>query len=107
MPFMRELTKYIAFLRPNDGKIYGQINLYFNDHELRLFFLDPIDNLPPNSYDAANRVGNAYQPFSQYPHYLDLIRNEKPILVTFRPEDTPPKFVVYCNFEPPGEGEIY
>jgi len=48
----------------------------------------------------------AYQPIAQFEHYLDLIRNEKPISVTFRPEDSPPTFVVYCAGETPGEGEM-
>jgi hypothetical protein len=59
-----------------------------------------------NSYNESSKIGLAYQPISQYANYLDLIRNEKPIYVTFRPEDSPPIFVVYCASEPPGEGEM-
>ena len=59
-----------------------------------------------NSYNETRKIGVAYQRFSQNQHYLDLVRNEKPISVTFRPENSPPNFVVYCASEPPGDGEV-
>ena len=52
------------------------------------------------------RPGVAYEEFERFPYYLDLVRNEKPIYVTFNPDATPPAYVVYCASEPPGEGEI-
>ena len=42
-------------------------------------FRDPSDALPANTYSDETKVGVAYQLFSQYQYYLDLIRNEKPI----------------------------
>lgn len=105
MAFIKTLESYSAFLYPNAGKQSGRINLNFDDHKLYLIFRHPTEALPPNTYDGASKTGVAYQAFSQFQYYLDLIRNEKPILVTFRPEDTPPTFVVYCGSEPPGEGE--
>ncbi len=71
-----------------------------------LIFPDPSGTLSPNTFSAATKIGVAYQPIAQFEHYLDLIRNEKPISVTFRPEDSPPTFVVYCAGETPGEGEM-
>src|SRR5262245_35117773 len=106
MAFIKTLQRYDALLYPNEGKQSGRINLYCEDHKLYLIFRHPSDPLSPNNYDAGAKIGVAHQPFSQYEHYLDLARNEKPIFVTFRPEDTPPTFVVYCASEPPGEGEI-
>jgi hypothetical protein len=106
MAFTKTLQRYDAFLSPNQGKQHGRINLSFDDHKLYLFFMDPADPLPVNSYNATEKIGVAYQRFSQYPHYLDLVRNEKPISVVFRPETTPPTFVVYCAGEVPGEGEM-
>jgi hypothetical protein len=106
MGFIKTLQRYSAFLYPNEDEKSGRINLYFDDHKLYLIFLDSSDPLPPSTYKATTKIGIAYQPFRRYQRYLDLIRNEKPIHVTFRPEDTPPNFVVYCASEPPGEGEI-
>jgi len=106
MVFIEAVARYDAFLYPNEGKQSGRINLYCKDSKLYLIFRHPSDTLPPNTYDAASKIGVAYQSFSQFQHYLDLVRNEKPIWVTFRPEDRPPTFVVYCASELPGEGEI-
>lgn len=106
MAFIKGLNSYAAFLYPNLGKQSGRINLYCDDHKLYLLFVDPSDPMPSNTFDAASKTGVAYLRFSQYGHYLDLVRNEKPINVTFRPEDAPPTYVVYCSSEPPGEGEI-
>ena len=106
MGFIKTLRRYAAFLYPYEGKQDGRINLYCDDQKLYLIFRDPSDALSPNTYDATRKIGVAYQSFSKYQHFLDLVRNEKPIMVTFRPEDKPPTFVVYCAGEPPGEGEI-
>lgn len=71
-----------------------------------IIFVDPSETFTLNLFNATYKIGAAYQPFSQYQHYLDLIRNEKPIRVTFSIEDSPPTFVVYCSRETPGEGEM-
>jgi len=106
MATIKTVSRYDAFLYPNGGKQSGRINLYCDDYKLYLLFVHPSDPLTANSFDSVAKTGVAYQTFSQFQHYLDLVRNEKPILVTFRPEDRPPTFVVYCASEPPGEGEI-
>jgi len=106
MAFIKMLDRYDAFLYPNQGKQSGRINLYCGDHKLYLLFVDPADPLSPNSFNAALKIGTACQRFGQYQHFLDLLRNEKPISVTFRPEDAPPTFVVYCAGETPGDGEM-
>lgn len=106
MAFVKTLTRYDAFLYPNGGKENGRINLHCGDHKLYLIFADPSATLSPNSFNASAKIGVASQPIGQFDHYLDLIRNEKPIRVTFRTEDSPPTFVVYCAGETPGEGEM-
>jgi hypothetical protein len=106
MAFIKAVTRYDAFLYPNEGKQRGRINLYCEENKLYLIFNDPRDMLLPNTYNVNTKIGVAYQSFSQFQQYLDLVRNEKPIWVTFRPEDIPPTFVVYCASESPGEGEI-
>ncbi len=106
MPVVRKsLQTYAAFLYPDEGKQRGRINLYCADsYKLYLLFQDPAVPLPHNSFSSNTGVG--YQRINQYQNYLDLVRNEKPILVTFNTDATPPKFVVFCASEPPGEGEI-
>lgn len=106
MAYIKTLETYSAFLYPYEGEQIGRINLYCGDHKLYLKFLPSSDALPSNTFDATNKIGMAYQPFSRFQYYLDLVRNEKPIKVTFRPKDKPPTYVVYCSYEPPGEGEI-
>jgi hypothetical protein len=106
MALIKTLTRYDAFLYPDKGKQNGRINLYCDDYKLYLLFNDPSEALPANTFNTTTKIGLAYQPIAQFERYLDLIRNEKPIRVTFRPEDAPPTFVVYCAGETPGEGEI-
>ena len=106
MAFVKTVVRYDAFLYPNKGKKRGRINLHCGTHKLYMIFKDPSDKMPPNVYYKDTKTGAAYQRIGMFPHYLDLVRNEEPIYVTFRPEDTPPFYVVYCAAETPGEGEI-
>ncbi len=107
MAFKKVADKYIAFLYPNGGKKTARINLYCADnHKLYLLFQDPSDALSNNTYNESSKIGVAYLHYDQFKDYEDLVRNEKPINVTFRPEDSPPRFVVYTGWEDPGEGEM-
>ena len=103
---IKTVERYSAFLYPYDARQKGRINLYCGEYKLYLLFVDSSDPLPPNSYNEGAKIGTAYEKFSQYQYYLDLVRNEKPIRVTFRIEVSPPTFVVYCSYEPPGDGEM-
>ena len=100
------VSQYAAFLYPNQSEITGRINLYCGEYKLYLLFLSGEDALPANEYNEVRQTGTAYVPFAHYHHYLDLIRNEKPIYVTFRADIHPPDYVVYCAAEQPGEGEM-
>ena len=106
MAFIETVQRYSAFLYPQSGSRSGRINLYCNTHKLYLIFADPSQPNQPNTFSAQSKVGVAYQIFDEYSEYLDLVRNEGPISVTFRSEDTPPSFVVYAASETPGEGEM-
>ena len=106
MAFIKTLQRYSAFLYPGKRENEGRINLYCGDQRLYLIFHSSLDEMQDNSYNESAWVGVAYEEFSRFQHYLDLVRNEKPIYVTFSPEVTPPAYVVYCASEPPGEGEI-
>lgn len=107
MAFAKTVEHYAAFLYPNDTDSSSRINLYCADrHRLYLLFYEDGVNLPDNSFSANTNTGVAYAPLSQYPSYIDMLRNEKPVRVTFRPEDTPARYVVWVSQEEPGEGEI-
>ena len=106
MAFIKTVGHYSAFRYPNKGQENGRINLYCSDQRLYMMFSDPSITLQSNSYNESHKICVAYQQFSQFQYYLDLVRNEKSIYVTFRPENSPPNFVVYRASEPPGEGEM-
>ena len=106
MASIEPVKRYSAFLYPDEGKRAGRINLHCSTQRLYLIFWDTDAPLPNNTYNDSHKIGVAYQRFDKYQHFLDLVRNEGPISVTFRPEDTPPNYVVYAASEPPGEGEI-
>ena len=108
MAFVKTCGHYAVFVYPNETDVLARINLYCADNnKLYVLFKDlPVGELPPNTYNQSAKVGVAYAPLSQYPNYIDLIRNEAPIKVTFRSEDNPPRYVVYASQEEPGEGEM-
>jgi len=45
-----------------------------------------------------------YQPIDRFSDYIDLVRNEKPVRVTFN--TTNKSYVVYVSGEEVGEGEM-
>lgn len=106
MAFIKTANRYSAFMYPNTKDVKARINLYCTgNHKLYIDFYEESATLPDNTYDDTYLIGRARVPISYYPNYIDLIRNEGPIRVTFRPEDSPPRFVVYAGSEEPGEGE--
>ncbi len=106
MAFVKTCNHYAAFVYPNANDTKARINLYCADgYKLYILFQDD-DSLPTNSYNDAAKVGVAYAHLEQYANYIDLVRNEKPIRVTFVGEGTPPRYVVYASQEVPGEGEM-
>ncbi len=102
MAFIKNCQHYAAFLYPN-GDNSGRINLYCNDgYRLYLIFKD--GSLPANTFNESIKTGVGYQPIDRFSDYVDLLRNEKPIYVTFNTESK--NYVVYVASEPVGEGEI-
>lgn len=105
MSFGKAVESYSAFLYPNpDSNTKARINLYCKEgYKLYLLFEDEPG---VNAYTEATKIGLAYAPTEHYPRYVDLLRNEEPLHVTFVPERTPPRFVLYTSAtEPVGEGE--
>lgn len=101
-PFIERVKRYSAFLYPNAGNSKARINLYCDTNKLYLIFNE--GTLPTNSYNVGNKIGVGYENFASYQAYLDLVRNEGPISVTFNPDAK--SFVVYAASELPGEGEL-
>ena len=101
--FTKEATNYVVALHPQTG---GSGRIIFTCREgFRLFVNFKSGTLPPNTYDPASKVGTAHAQIDQFPFYVDLARNEKPVFVMFNPDAAPPTYSVHAN-EPTGEGEI-
>lgn len=101
--FMKEAHNYFVALYPTP-KGDGRINLYCLDG-FRLYLIFQASPTETATYNAATKTGVAYVNVTAFPYYVDLVRNEKPVLVTFNPDSTPPSFVVHAN-EPVGDGDI-
>ena len=101
--FVKRATTYAAFQYPSSSSTQSRINIYTEDgYRLYiLFFADDV-SLPANSYSS--NTGVAYENASRYSAYLDLLRNESPVWVTFNEEAA--SYVVYAASEPVGEGEM-
>ena len=100
--FVKRSLSYAAFMYPN-GTNEGRINIYCEDnYKLYILFKAPGETLPGNTFSGT--IGVAYESVDRYPFYIDLLRNESPIWVTFNPDAK--SYVVYCSGEPVGEGEV-
>lgn len=100
--FVKRSVSYAAFLYPNGGS-EGRINIYCEGGDkLYILFKQTEEELPPNSYNG--NIGVAYETIERYPFYVDLMRNESPVWVTFNTDAK--SFVVYAAGEPVGEGEL-
>lgn len=103
--FAKRVNHYAAFRYPNRPSTQARINCYAVDgYRLYLIFKAVGTDLPVNSFNPDIKTGVAYESVSHYPAYLDLLRNEKPVWVTFNEADA--SFVVYAAAEQVGEGEI-
>jgi hypothetical protein len=45
-----------------------------------------------NEYRPTSKKGVAFEGIRQYPHYIDLLRNEGPLSALFVTDDTSPEF---------------
>lgn len=100
--FIKSGINYFAALYPQPGG-GARINIYCDEGYRLYVIFKPSPADATNSYDAGTKTGVGYADIALYPFYLDLLRNEKPVNVTFNPEAK--TFVVHAN-EPVGEGEI-
>ncbi len=103
--FVKRVNHYAAFRYPNRPSTQARINCYAVDgYRLYLIFKAEGVDLPANSYNADIKTGVAYDSVRHYPAYVDLLRNEKPVWITFNEDQA--SFVVYAAGEQVGEGEI-
>jgi len=103
--FVKKANSYAAFQYPSAGDYQCRINVHAADgYKLYILFNADGAALPANSYNASTKVGVAREHASRYSSYLDLLRNEDPVWVTFNEEAK--SFVVYAAGEPVGEGEM-
>ncbi len=104
MAFGKHVDSYAAFVYPNEsGTSRARMNLYCKDgYRLYVIFAD---DPGVNAYTESSKTGIAHAPSDHYPWYVDLLRNEKPVYVTFDPDHDPPRFTVYAGTEPVGEEE--
>ena len=103
--FVKRVNHYAAFRYPNRPSTQARINCYaVEGYRLYVIFKAEGVDLPANSYNADIKTGVAYETVGHFPSYLDLLRNEKPVWITFNEEEA--SFVVYAAGEQVGEGEI-
>jgi hypothetical protein len=87
-------------------RAYAIISCHGTDGKtLILCFLHPDSPVPDNHYDPSRGIGSSYLPAVQYPWYLDILRNEKPVFARMHSEK-PHWNKVFTGAEPVGEGEL-
>ena len=99
--FVKRSLSYSTFLYPN-GSSEGRINIYTEGGNRLYILFKNEGELPGNSYSGT--TGVAYETVDRYPYYVDLLRNESPVWVTYN--TTAKSFVVYASGEPVGEAEM-
>ncbi len=106
MDFIKTLRHYSAILYPGKSESEGRINLYCDDCQLHIIFRSTLEGMPDSSYDESKKIGVVYEDFGRFPYYIDLVRNEKPIHVSFNTDTIPPAYMVLCSYEKPGRDEM-
>ena len=97
--FVKRALTYAAFQYPNATQ-GGRINIYC-EGGYRLYIIFQEGSLGTNS--MSGNTGVAYEKNDDYMKYIDLLRNESPVWVTFNTDAK--VFVVYAAGEPVGEDE--
>jgi hypothetical protein len=75
------------------------------DGEVATFYFVDDAEVPPNFYDPERKLAVAYLPSAQYPWYVDILRNEGPLLIALDSE-RPELNRLATGPEPAGEGEM-
>ena len=103
--FRKRVNHYATFRYPNPGSDPARINCYADDgYRVYVIFKADGSALPDNTYNPSAKTGVGYDYASNFPAYMDMLRNEKPIWVTINEERA--SYVVYAAGEEVGEGEM-
>ena len=75
-----------------------------NGETLLLHFMHESDTLPENEFNPRMKEGTCYAPAQNYPWFVDLLRNERPVY-GYMNRVTPQWNRIHTGAEPVGEGE--
>ena len=73
-------------------------------HRLTIYFAAPGSEMAPPRYFPDDKFGSINVPVDEMPHYVDLVRNEKPVYAHLN-TDWPVWNSISTSKEPPGEEE--
>lgn len=85
-------------------QFYSYVTCRGGGYTLLIYFLKPGSPDMDNIYLADRKRGRIVVPWDQFPVYVDLLRNEKPIYA-YLDSDKPISNCVYTGQEPVGEAE--
>ncbi len=87
-----------------ETKVVANIGCYGKKGKMMVNFIEVNHSFPKSSYDADKELGTMYLPIAQLPHYVDILRNEKP-LFAYCNKNKPQWNSISTGHEPVGEGE--
>ena len=85
-------------------EFYSYIRCRGGDYTLLIYFLKPDSDDLDNIFLVDRKLGRIVVPWDQFPVYVDLLRNEKPIYAYLN-SDRPISNRIYTGQEPVGEEE--
>jgi len=102
---VNRINRYSAFRYPQEGSSEARINCHAEGgYRVYILFVADGTTRPSNSYNASSKTGVGFDYVSNFPAYVDLLRNEDPVWVTINEDRA--VYVVYAASEPVGEGEM-
>ncbi len=86
--------------------VNARITCYCPDnHQFHIYFIKPGVTVKPSETSSNGRHGFLFMPFSSFPYYVDILRNEKPLYVQINTEK-PSNNMLITGSEEVGEGEL-
>ena len=86
-----------------DVKVCAIIGCYGDEYKLMINFVAENEGQPAAVYDQDKKTGAIFLPISRLEGYIDLLRNEKPIIVHL--SERVEWIAIGTGHEPIGEGE--
>lgn len=98
------INEYRLHLFPNNSNLKARIDLRVtHGFSFRILFLGDTVPMPSPQYDTAEKSLETYERFSTYPAYVDMLRNEKPLVYYF--DRVTKEFHISSDVEDVGEQE--